>query len=242
MYTSLPTLTPQDQPPDANPAEAAFAELSAKVDFLETLLRGLVAKREEMPDYSETLGEIADLLEKMRNAINTLARRPAMTFTPDAMAGQIAAAAAKARAEDSTAIRQARERMDSAARDMERLAGTVATIDEQRRYRHLWGGSGLLLGIVVWSFLPGFIARTAPASWHLPERIAARTVGEPTLWESGSRIMKADSPAAWQAIADAADMRRDNREVIDACEQEAVEAKQPVRCTIRIRARTQDGN
>lgn len=106
MDTSLPTVTPQDQPPDANPAEAAFAELSAKVDFLETLLRGLVAKREAAPDYSETLGEIATLLEKMRTAIKTLAARPAMTLTPDAMAEQIAAAAARARAEDAAINQQ----------------------------------------------------------------------------------------------------------------------------------------
>lgn len=49
--------------------------------------------------------------------------------------------------------------------------------------------------------------------------------------------MRADSPDAWQAIADAADMRRDNREAIDACERDARKANQPVRCTIRIRAR-----
>ncbi len=69
------------------------------------------------------------------------------------------------------------------------------------------------------------------------ERIAARTVREPTLWEAGTRIMHADSPAAWQAIAEAADMRRDNREVIDACLQRATKVRQPVRCTIRVRNR-----
>ncbi|HQQ09503.1 MAG TPA: DUF6118 family protein, partial [Novosphingobium sp.] len=76
-----------------------------------------------------------------------------------------------------------------------------------------------------------------PASWHLPERIAARTVREPTLWEAGTRMMRADSPEAWQAISDAADIRRDNREAIDACEQQATVAKQPVRCTIRVQNR-----
>lgn len=32
-------------------------------------------------------------------------------------------------------------------------------------------------------------------------------------------------------------MRRDNREAIDACVQQAAKAKQPVRCTIRVRNR-----
>ena len=141
MDTSLPTLTP-----DADPAAQAFARLAEKVDLLEAANAGLAAKREAAPDYSETLGEIAALLDKMRTAINTLARQPAMTFTPDAMAVQIAAAGKKARAEDSAVIQQARERIDGAAHRMERLAGTIATTHEQRRRPLPTGGGGAAHG------------------------------------------------------------------------------------------------
>lgn len=116
-----------------------------------------------------------------------------------------------------------------------RLLGKAATINEQRR-RLKWAVGGGLLAGMLWSFLPGVIARALAASWHLPERIAARTLGEPTLWEAGTRIMRADSSEAWQAITDAAEMRRDNREAIDACERDSRRSKQPVRCTIRVRA------
>lgn len=185
MDTSLPTLTPQDQPPDANPAEAAFAELSAKVDFLETLLRGLVAKRKAMPDYSETLGEIATLLEKMRTAIKTLAARPAMTLTPDAMAEQIAAAAVRARAEDAATINKARDRIDKTAARMEHLAGTVATVREQRSHL-LWVAiGGLLAGMLLWSFFPGTIARAMPDSWTGPNG-----------WRRGRLTLTAGRPAS----------------------------------------------
>src|SRR5947209_8210856 len=54
-----------------------------------------------------------------------------------------------------------------------------------------------LAGCLLWSFLPGVVART------LPEHMARHMVGEPTLWEAGTRIMRADSPEAWRAIADA---------------------------------------
>jgi hypothetical protein len=47
-------------------------------------------------------------------------------------------------------------------------------------------------------------------------------------------------PGGWQAIADAAEMRRDNREAIDACDLAATKVKQPVRCVIRIRVRIDD--
>ena len=55
----------------------------------------------------------------------------------------------------------------------------------------------MLAGCLLWSVLPGFVARILLTSWHLPERLAARTVREPTLWEAGTRILYADSPAAW---------------------------------------------
>ena len=67
------------------------------------------------------------------------------------------------------------------------------------------------------------------------ERLARHSVGEPTLWEAGTRIIRADSTEAWQAIADAAEIRHDNREAIDACEQAASKGNRPVPCTIRIR-------
>ena len=68
----------------------------------------------------------------------------------------------------------------------------------------------------------------------MPESMAAHIIGEPTLWEAGVRMMRADSVEAWQALADAAEMLRDNRETLDACEQAASKAKGPVRCSIKI--------
>ena len=209
MDTSLP-----ERAPDADPAAQAFAQLAGKVDLLEAAIAGLAAKREATPDYSETLGEIAALLDKMRTAINTLARQPAMTFTPDAMAAQIAAAGKKARAEDSAVIQRARERIDGAAHHMERLADTIATAREQRR-RLVWAaGGGALAGMLLWSILPGVALRTLPQSWHMPENMARHIIGEPTLWEAGSRLMRADSPQAWNALTDAAELLRENCQAI----------------------------
>ncbi len=235
MDTNLPTLAPQDQPPGINPAEAAFAELSAKVEVLETLLRGLAAKREAASDYSETLGELADHLEKMRNAINTLARRPAMTLTPDTMAEQIAAAGKAARAEDSATITQARERIDKAAARMEHLAGMAATVREQHRHLLWAAGSGAVAGMLLWSIMPGAVLRALPQGWHMPEAMAAHIIGEPTLWDAGTRLMRADSPQAWNALTQGATMLHDNREAIEVCQRGAGKARKPVRCAIEIR-------
>lgn len=230
MDTHLPTLAPE-----ADPAAQAFARLAEKVDLLEAAIAGLAAKREAAPDYSETLGEIATRLNAMRDAIRTLAGRLAMQIKPDAMAEQIAAAGTMARAEDSAVIKQARDRIDTAASHMERLAGTVATIRDQRR-RLLWAaGGGALAAVVLMAFLPGAILRVLPQGWHMPEAMAARIIGEPTLWEAGTRLMRADSPRVWNALVEAADLRRNNREAIERCRKAASATHRPARCTIEVK-------
>jgi hypothetical protein len=226
---NLPTIAPE-----ADPAAHAFARLAEKVDLLEAAIAGLAAKRETVPDYSETLGEIAALLQKMREAINTLARRPAMTLTLDTMAEQIAAAGKAARAADSAAIAQARDRIDKAAARMEYLESTVATARKQRR-RLVWtAGGGLLAGMLLWSILPGVTLRAMPQSWHMPENMARHIIGEPTLWEAGTRLMQADSPQAWNAITEAVELARDNRGIIQKCRETTKNTHQPTRCTISV--------
>ncbi len=161
--------------------------------MLEAVVTGLAAKRDAAPDYSETLGESAALLEKMRTATNGFARTPAMQLTPDAMAAEIAAAGSESRTADSAAIEKARVRFDSAAYRVEQLAGRVATIRDQHHR---------------------------------------------LLWEAGTRLMRAGSLQTWQAIVDTAEMRSENQGTIDACERKARRPKQPERCTVRVRARS----
>ncbi len=219
---------------ESDPAARAFAALGENIDLLEAAVTGLAAKRDAAPVYSETLGEFAALLERMRAAMNDFARLPAMKLTPDAMAEQITAAGAKARASNSAAIEQARVRFDNAARRIERLAGTITAVREQHR-RLLWtAGGGLLAGMLLWSLLPGVVLRAMPQSWHMPENMARHIIGEPSLWEAGSRMMQAGDPDEWRAIIVATEMYRNNRKAIEACAQAAVKATQPVRCTIRI--------
>jgi Family of unknown function (DUF6118) len=225
---SLP-LVPEPEP---DPATRAFARLEGEMALVRRAVQNLATEKAEIdiPDYSNTLGEMAKRLV-------AIDEHPAMQMTPEDMAARIQAAAAKARRDDHIALSDAKQQYIESSRALRALAGDVASFNEQRRRLNWAAGGGLLAGCLLWAVLPGFVARILPTSWHLPERIAARTVREPTLWEAGTRMMRADSPEAWQAISDAADMRRDNREAIDACEQQATEAKQPVRCTIRVRNR-----
>ncbi|OYX65074.1 MAG: hypothetical protein B7Y88_10400 [Sphingomonadales bacterium 32-64-17] len=219
--------------PDADPAAQAFARLAEKVDLLEAAITGLAAKREAAPDYSDTLGEIAALLQKIRDAIQTLARRPAMQLTPDAMAEQIAVAATKARAADAATIRLAQERMEKVAGRLEYLEGTVVTARDQRRRLIRAAGIGALAGIMVWSFLPGSVARTAPTGWYWPERMAARML-DLDRWTAGERLMATAEPERWRMVLFSNAVVQENRDAIGKCRADSAKAKKAVRCTIDI--------
>lgn len=69
---------------------------------------------------------------------------------------------------------------DTLAQSIGRLDGIVErgqAVDRLQRTRLIHAGSGLLAGMLIWSFLPGAIARSLPESWHVPEWMAARTLG-----------------------------------------------------------------
>jgi hypothetical protein len=233
--------------PQPETAAEAFERLAARVAGMEERIERRVEmltravehvaiekQNIEIPDYSPTLAKMNGVLANMTARMKGVEEAPALQVTPEALAEQINAAAAEARNEDRATLAEAKQKHVDAAQTLGKLVGRVAAYNDQRR-RLLWAaGGGLLVGCLLWSFLPGTLARTLPTSWHLPERLAAHTVGEPTLWEAGSRLMRADSPQAWEAVAAAAQMRRDNRDIIAACEQAAAKAKRPVRCTIRI--------
>ena len=214
-----------------DPAVIAFTQLEGEIALMRRAIEQWAAEKTDIdsPDYSSTLGEMAKRLAAIED-------KPAMTITPEDMASRIAAAAANARREDRTVLAEARKQHDEAAYGLERLLGTATTIADQRRHLLLAMGSGLLAGMLLWSIMPGVILRALPASWHMPESMAAHIIGEPSLWEAGSRLMQAGNPHGWQAIVDAAELRRSNRDAINACLQRAARTKAPVRCTVKVRA------
>jgi hypothetical protein len=160
-------------------------------------------------------------------------------MTPESMGNRIAAAAEAARRTDQDRISQARDDLHNAVQAMRNVTDHARTAAEQRQQLYQVAGGALLAGILLWSFIPGTIARVMPESWHWPERMAARLVGASSRWDAGARLMQSDSPEAWNALVQAADIQRDNRDAIDACRKSAASLRQPVRCTVRIRAAQQ---
>jgi hypothetical protein len=221
--------------PEADPAAAAFAQLAEKVDLLEAAIAGLAARREAMPDYSETLGIIAHHLNAYGAMVKAMRQSPALQITPQEIAARITAAGEQARAEDGRLISRARETLDRAAEKLERLAVAVATSEEQRLHLLLAAVASFLAGLLFWSFLLDAIARALPQDWRIPEAMAVRTLGASSPWEAGSHLMRTDNPRAWAALKEVSDLLRDNREAIEKCREAAAQANKPTRCALEVK-------
>lgn len=231
-------VTGPEQESRTETAVEAFTRLDGRIALMTGAVEQMSAERAtiEIPDYDPTLRKTNAHLADIDTRLEAIEGAPALHLTPEDMGARIAAAGQKARDVDRATIQQARQDQASAVQALHQIIGNARTQRGQRQHL-LWGiGGGMLAGCLLWSFLPGVTARAMPDSWHWPERRAAGMVGEPTLWDAGIRMMRAEAPESWQFVAEAAEMRRENREAVEACQKRAAKAKRSVRCTIRIGA------
>ena len=238
-----PDPEPDPPVPDTvgDPAAEAFTRLEGELALMRRAVQHLAAERADIviPDYGPTLTDMVKRMGAIDGSLEGIVRHPALQMTPDSIGQRIAAAAESARRSDQDRISQARSDLNHAAQEMRSVAAHARTASEQRQQLYQVAGGAVLAGILLWSFLPGTVARAMPDGWHWPERMAARIVGAPSRWEAGAQLMQSDSPEAWNALVQAADIQRDNRDAIDACRKAAATSKQAVRCTVKIRPVTQ---
>lgn len=234
--------------PRPNAAAEAFAHLSERVAAMEERLDGRMAvmaralehiaiekQSLEFPDYGPTLAKMNGYLATLAGQTKTIMDAPAMQLTPESMAERIDVAAEAARATDQATIKKSLELHHQAHADQMRAIGTVRTKQRQRWHMLHCGGGAALAVSLLWLIYPGWAASIGPESWVWPERVARRTLGEPSLWDAGIRLMRAGNPDGWQAIVDAADLARENRASISGCQRAAAKAKESVSCTVRVR-------
>jgi hypothetical protein len=154
----------------------AFEALRREVSLTRVALEGLTAARERLPDYSTTLGEMAEALKGAAEGIERIEKSPAARLSPATLTVAIVKASVDARAEDRALLQETR---DALSRSIGRVDGIVQrgqAADQQVRWLIWTGVAGLIIGIFFWSILPGAIARALPARWHVPEWMAARTM------------------------------------------------------------------
>ncbi|MBB6229298.1 hypothetical protein FHS79_003499 [Polymorphobacter multimanifer] len=226
----------EEQPQDGDAAEA-FERLRGEVALMRRAVEGMATERAtiDAPDYSETLGRMANNITAIAQRVDILAKSPALGMTPEQMTARITAAGSDARRSDQQIIAEASSGLDQATRQ---LAGVVASArcgDEQNRWLAGAGIGGAIVGMALWVAFAGPIARAVPESWLWPERIAARAVDRP-MWDAGQRLMTVANPEAWRGIVAGDQIVRANQDTIERCRKAATKAKKSTRCTIRVGA------
>ncbi|ATE67999.1 DUF6118 family protein [Rhizorhabdus dicambivorans] len=218
-------------------AARAFAQLGREVSLLRAAVEGLTAAREtiDIPDYEPTLERTEKILVALVHQIDGLAKKPAMTLTPETMGQRLNASVADATRELQHQVQSAKSAMAGAAHDLQNMVASARRGDEQNMWL-IWAGmGGLVFGLFLYALMGGPIARLAPASWQWPERVAARVLDEPSIFDAGQHLMRTANADGWRAIVAGANLVKDNSEAIDRCQQQAAKAKKAVRCTIDVK-------
>ncbi len=169
-----------DNLPETAPADditEAFEALRGEISLTRRAVEGLTAARERVPDYSATLGQMAEAMQRAAEGIDRIERSPAVALSPAALTNEIVKAGAIARAEDKVLLRETRDALVGAIGRIDGIVERGQAAECQVRRLYWTGAGGALCGVLLMAILPGVVARSLPASWHVPEWMAARTIG-----------------------------------------------------------------
>lgn len=161
----------------ADDPAVAFEELRRAVSLTRVAIEGLTAARERIPDYNETLGEMLGALRDASDRLARIERSPAVSLSPAAMAAEIVKAGEVARMADQKQLHEVRGEMLRAIGRIDTIVDHGRAAHYQRRALISTAVSAVLGAILLMAVLPGAVARSLPASWHVPEWMAARTIG-----------------------------------------------------------------
>jgi len=209
----------------------AFEDLRAEVSELRRALEALPGAWEESrpPDYTPSLGTIAQGLAAVDSRLAGIEKRPALRLTPEQHQQAVAQAG-------NVLMREAVQKLDRAAQDAERerhqLAGLIGTVRKQDAQRNwlLYAASGaLVVGLLVSPFVAGALPFGGDSA-------VAAVIMNANRWNAGIALMQAGSPDGWRGLADASNLVRVNQEALAACREAAAKAKKEQRCTITVPA------
>lgn len=161
----------------ANDPAIAFEELRRAVSLTRAAVEGLTAARERIPDYSDTLSEILAVQKGADDRLSRIERSPAISLSPAAMAAEIVKASEDARAADQKQMHEVRDEMLRAIGRIDTMVDHGRAAHQQRRLLITTGVGAAAGAMLLMAIFPGAVARSLPASWHVPEWMAARTIG-----------------------------------------------------------------
>lgn len=182
--------------PDVDAADA-FERVCSKLSLLHSAIEGLTAARERSPDYSATLGSMAEALRLLDARLEHIEHSRALSLSPVALADEINAASRASRVQDEKMLAEARDALNRSLGWVNAMINRGQAVERRSERELVIGVGGFLAGILLWSVLPGAVVRSLPESWHAPEWMAARIMGVDYA-EAGKRMMQAAQTAEGQ--------------------------------------------
>lgn len=142
--------TSEDAAP-VDEAAAAFEELRQEIALMRRAVAGLSAEHAsiEIPDYSQTLGQMGKALNAILKTNRELAEAPALRMTAQNWAEHIAAASQTARQADREALNQARAGFDEITRVLTASFVSARTADAQFNWVLGAAGGSLVVGVLI---------------------------------------------------------------------------------------------
>lgn len=220
-------IDPQSGAPEDAAAEA-FEQLRAEVAHVRAALNelGPVLRSVAAPDYSPTLGAMAESLEAIE-------AHPALQHSPELFASQLRHSIDVAQQQAGRELTKAVHRVDAATADLKRLAAGERNGREQNQWLMIMAGGGLVTGALLWACLSGPVARALPEAWHLPEKMAAATLNMDQ-WDAGARLMRTADPSSWSGLAMATSHWRNNSDALERCGRAATKTGKAQRCVVKL--------
>ncbi|CAH0356981.1 MAG: DUF6118 family protein [Sphingobium sp.] len=154
----------------------AFEAVRHELSLLHNAVANLTAARERIPDHTAALDGIDRRLGHVAGRLAAVEQAPAIVLTPTEIGQHINRAAEAVRVEDRRMLDTARAALDRSAGQIESVVKRGQAADQQIERQFWCVAGGVLAGIFLWAVLPGAVARSLPASWHVPEWMAARTM------------------------------------------------------------------
>lgn len=123
-------------------------DLRLEVGLLRRAIEGLTAERQNAPDYTPTLTELAGRLGLIEGFLGKVSESPAMRLTPDNLAASIVKASETVRARDRENLGKADAMLRASVASINAVVEQAWTANRQWKLLCWTGGGSFLLGIL----------------------------------------------------------------------------------------------
>ncbi|WKL57389.1 DUF6118 family protein [Asticcacaulis sp. ZE23SCel15] len=219
---------------EAEPKSAAeaFEELRREVAFMRKVIERMADDQRAAPDYSETLGRMADGLTTASKSLSWLSKRPIVQTTVQEMAQEMSEAGNEARAADKETVADAARALKDTNHELSAWIAVARKGDDQDRevlrFSAVAAAAGAALAIILTiSFFRAF-----------PEHGAAWLLGK-SCWDAGERLMASADPDRWTALEQLSDQDVKSRQAIADCQKAVALSSHGQRCLLTLKTKNQ---